>query len=263
MLQALKARNHWLAVATGKSRAGLNEALDSAQLHGVVRRHAHRRRDRLQARPADAAGADARAGRRARAHADDRRHHARPAARRQRRRGLRRRELRRAPAARTSTASRPCSSRIPRASCTTGCSNMPERAGRTPRREHLCASDELAERGQALVFDVLQYRRAGARLRAALRRPRGRLPEPLRARADRDGLAAGRVSRQRQAFHPVLDPRRGLRAAERPLRRRPLRPRPADGRSQVEERDGQVYWYPSRDIRPVAIRCAGPRGRHA
>jgi len=33
MLQALKARNHWLAVATGKSRAGLNEALDSAQLH--------------------------------------------------------------------------------------------------------------------------------------------------------------------------------------------------------------------------------------
>ena len=32
MLQALKARNHWLAVATGKSRLGLNEALDSAQL---------------------------------------------------------------------------------------------------------------------------------------------------------------------------------------------------------------------------------------
>ncbi len=33
MLQALKARNHWLAVATGKSRHGLNEALDSAQLN--------------------------------------------------------------------------------------------------------------------------------------------------------------------------------------------------------------------------------------
>lgn len=32
MLQALKARNHWLAVATGKSRHGLNEALDSAEL---------------------------------------------------------------------------------------------------------------------------------------------------------------------------------------------------------------------------------------
>jgi phosphoglycolate phosphatase len=32
MLGTLKARNHWLAVATGKSRAGLNEALASAQL---------------------------------------------------------------------------------------------------------------------------------------------------------------------------------------------------------------------------------------
>jgi len=32
MLRALKARHHWLAVATGKSRAGLNEALDSARL---------------------------------------------------------------------------------------------------------------------------------------------------------------------------------------------------------------------------------------
>jgi phosphoglycolate phosphatase len=33
MLQALKARNHWLALATGKSRRGLDEALDSAQLN--------------------------------------------------------------------------------------------------------------------------------------------------------------------------------------------------------------------------------------
>ncbi len=35
MLQALKARNHWLAVATGKSRSGLNEALGHVELHGV------------------------------------------------------------------------------------------------------------------------------------------------------------------------------------------------------------------------------------
>jgi phosphoglycolate phosphatase len=35
MLQALKARNHWLAVATGKSRRGLDEALQSVQLKGV------------------------------------------------------------------------------------------------------------------------------------------------------------------------------------------------------------------------------------
>ncbi|MBI3368196.1 MAG: HAD-IA family hydrolase [Burkholderiales bacterium] len=35
MLQALKARNHWLAVATGKSRRGLDEALATVQLKGL------------------------------------------------------------------------------------------------------------------------------------------------------------------------------------------------------------------------------------
>ena len=35
MLHALKARHHWLAVATGKSRSGLNEALASTELHGL------------------------------------------------------------------------------------------------------------------------------------------------------------------------------------------------------------------------------------
>ena len=45
-------------------------------------------------------------------------------------------------------------------------------------------------------FDVLQWNRAGARVRAALRRARRRLPEPLRARAFRARLAAGRIPRQ-------------------------------------------------------------------
>jgi len=35
MLQALKQRHHWLAVATGKSRRGLDEALSTVQLHGL------------------------------------------------------------------------------------------------------------------------------------------------------------------------------------------------------------------------------------
>jgi phosphoglycolate phosphatase len=35
MLGELKARHHWLAVATGKSRRGLDEALHSSQLQGV------------------------------------------------------------------------------------------------------------------------------------------------------------------------------------------------------------------------------------
>jgi phosphoglycolate phosphatase len=35
MLEALKARGHLLAVATGKSRSGLNDALNTSVLHGV------------------------------------------------------------------------------------------------------------------------------------------------------------------------------------------------------------------------------------
>ena len=35
MLRDLKARNHWLTVATGKSRRGLDDALATAQLHGI------------------------------------------------------------------------------------------------------------------------------------------------------------------------------------------------------------------------------------
>jgi len=35
LLAALKARHHWLAIATGKSRRGLDEALRSVQLQGV------------------------------------------------------------------------------------------------------------------------------------------------------------------------------------------------------------------------------------
>ena len=35
MLQALKSRNHFLAVATGKNRSGLDDALAHSQLHGM------------------------------------------------------------------------------------------------------------------------------------------------------------------------------------------------------------------------------------
>lgn len=35
LLQDLRARHHWLAVATGKSRRGLDEALHAVELHGV------------------------------------------------------------------------------------------------------------------------------------------------------------------------------------------------------------------------------------
>jgi len=35
MLHALKQRHHWLAVATGKNRAGLDQALAQSELHGL------------------------------------------------------------------------------------------------------------------------------------------------------------------------------------------------------------------------------------
>lgn len=49
MLDALKARHHWLAVATGKSRRGLDEALHTVQLRGLF--DASRTADETQSKP--------------------------------------------------------------------------------------------------------------------------------------------------------------------------------------------------------------------
>ena len=49
MLHALKARHHWIAVATGKSRRGLDEALNSTQLRGVF--DASRTADETRSKP--------------------------------------------------------------------------------------------------------------------------------------------------------------------------------------------------------------------
>ena len=49
MLQALKARGHLLAVATGKSRRGLDQALHSVDLHGLF--HASRTADETEGKP--------------------------------------------------------------------------------------------------------------------------------------------------------------------------------------------------------------------
>jgi phosphoglycolate phosphatase len=49
MLHALRRRNHWLAVATGKSRSGLDEALASAELQGVF--DGTRTADETQSKP--------------------------------------------------------------------------------------------------------------------------------------------------------------------------------------------------------------------
>jgi phosphoglycolate phosphatase len=49
MLQALKKRHHWLAVATGKSRNGLDEALETVELKGVF--DATRTADETRSKP--------------------------------------------------------------------------------------------------------------------------------------------------------------------------------------------------------------------
>ena len=125
--------------------------------------------------------------------------------------------------------------------------NTPEPNGLA---EHLCASAELAERGRALVFDVLQY---GEPVRAFALRFEGHvvayLNRCLHVPVEMD-WQPGVFLDSEQRF--ILCSTHGA-AYE-----------PADGRCvggpcgrgrltalQVQERDGQVYWYPSRDIRPV------------
>ena len=129
----------------------------------------------------------------------------------------------------------------------------------TPDAQPLCASVELVERGQALVFDVLQY------------------GQPVRAFALRyDGEVVAYLNR---CLHvPVeMDWQPGvfLDSEQRFIlcSTHGAAYEPADGRCvggpcgrgrltalQVEERDGQVYWYPSRDIRPVLFDAPAPQG---
>mgnify|MGYP001765416201 CR=1 FL=1 len=125
--------------------------------------------------------------------------------------------------------------------------NTPEPAGQP---EALCASADLAERGQALVFDVLQY------------------GEPVRAFALRfDGQVVAYLNRcvhvpTEMDWKPgefldsdkrfILCSTHG--AAYEPTGGRCVAGPCGRGRLtalRVEERDGQVYWYPSRDIRPL------------
>ena len=125
---------------------------------------------------------------------------------------------------------------------------MPEPVACEP--EHLCGSAELVEKGSAFVFDVLQWR------------------EPARAFALRfDGQVVAYLNRcvhvptemdwqpgefldSRQEF--ILCSTHG--AAYEPLSGRCAGGPCGRGRLtalHVEERDGRVYWYPSRDTRPA------------
>ena len=125
-------------------------------------------------------------------------------------------------------------------------------------REALCRSTELAERGLAFVWDVLQWQ------------------QPARAFALRfDGAVVAYVNRcapvpTEMDWQPGefldMDKRWILCSIHGAMYE------PADGRCvsgpcgrgrltaiRVEEEGGQVYWYPSRDIRPLSPDDPAPR----
>ena len=114
----------------------------------------------------------------------------------------------------------------------------------------LCASDELVDKGLAFVFDVLQWREPA---RAFALRFDGRvvayLNRCVHVACEMD-WQPGHFLDSRQEF--ILCAMHG--AAYAPLSGRCVAGPGSGGRLialRVEERDGSVYWYPSRDTRPV------------
>lgn len=129
----------------------------------------------------------------------------------------------------------------------TGLPSTPERVAQA-----LCAAADLAEKGQALLFDVLLYR------------------EPVRAFALRfEGRVVAYVNRcvhvptemDWQSGQFLDADRRWILCSIHGATYEPANGRCVAGPCgrgrlhvvEVEERDGQVYWYPSRDIRPVVF----------
>ena len=123
-------------------------------------------------------------------------------------------------------------------------------------REHLCEAAALAERGQALVFDVMEY---GRPARAFALRFDGAVVAYMNRCAhvptEMDWQPGEFLDAEREfivcSIHGAsYEPRSG-RCAGGPCGRGRLTP------LAVEESAGQVYWYPSRDIRPVEFEEPG------
>ena len=125
---------------------------------------------------------------------------------------------------------------------------MPETIVTAPVR--LCASADLVEKGLAVLFDVLQWREPA---RAFALRFDGRVVAYLNRCAHvptEMDWQPGEFLDNRHEFilcsihGAAYEPSTG-RCAGGPCGRGSL------FALQVEERDGQVYWYPSRDTRPA------------
>lgn len=123
--------------------------------------------------------------------------------------------------------------------------------------EHVCASTDLAERGPGWVWDVTQY---GQSVRAFAMRFDGQvvayLNRCVHVPTELDWQPGQFLDMDKRwilcSIHgAAYEPADG-RCVGGPCGRGRLTP------LAVEERDGQVYWYPSRDIRPVAFDAAPP-----
>ena len=119
-----------------------------------------------------------------------------------------------------------------------------------PPPQALCASSELAERGNAVVFDVLHYRQPA---RGFALRIDGRvvayLNRCVHVTTEMDWQPGEFLDSAREfilcSIHgATYEPQHG-HCIGGPCGRGKLTT------IHVEERDGQVYWYPSRDTQPA------------
>jgi nitrite reductase/ring-hydroxylating ferredoxin subunit len=127
--------------------------------------------------------------------------------------------------------------------------DLPQPAALPP--QPLCDSAALAEKGRAVLFDVLQF---GAPARAFALRFDGRVVAYLNRCAhvptELDWQPGEFLDAAREwivcSIHGAsYEPKSG-RCAGGPCGRGHLTV------IETEERDGRVYWYPSRDTRPLA-----------
>ncbi len=114
----------------------------------------------------------------------------------------------------------------------------------------LCRSDELAERGTAVVFDVLQW---GEAVRAFALRFDGEvvayLNRCVHVPTEMDWQPGEFLDSSKEyimcSIHgAAYEPRTG-QIVSGPCSRGRLT------RIQVQEREGQVFWFPTRDTKPV------------
>jgi nitrite reductase/ring-hydroxylating ferredoxin subunit len=123
--------------------------------------------------------------------------------------------------------------------------------------QRLCGSAELAERGNALLFDVRHFREPA---RAFVMRFEGKvvayLNRCVHVPTEMDWQPGEFLDSAREfilcSIHgAAYDPASG-RCVAGPCGRGKLT------LLHVDERDGEVYWYPSRDTRPVLPSASPP-----